>query len=58
MVVLPGGAVSEATIVSGIDPPWPEGERAILDAVTTWRYEPPTLGGTPVAVCTAVSIKS
>jgi TonB family protein len=57
VVVLPDGSVSEATIVSTIDPPWPEGERAILDSVRTWRYEPPTLGGTPVAVCSTFVVK-
>ena len=58
MVVLPDGSVSEAILVDRTDPPWPEGERAILDAVTTWRYEPPTLGGTPIAVCLTVLIQS
>jgi TonB family protein len=56
MVILPDGTVSEATVVATTDPPWPEGERAALDAVKSWRYDPPTLGGTPVAVCATVSI--
>jgi hypothetical protein len=58
MVVLPDGSVSEATVVEKPDPPWPEGERAILDAVKTWRYEPPALSGTPIAVCMTVAIQS
>jgi TonB family protein len=58
IVVLPDGTVSEATVVSRTEPSWPEGERAILDAVATWRYRPPTLGGTPIAVCMTVSIAS
>ena len=57
MVVLPDGRVSEATIVSRTGPPWPEGESAILEAVTKWRFEPPNLGGTPIAVCSTVVIK-
>ncbi len=58
MVVLPDGSVAEAVVVSTTDPPWPEGERAALDAVKSWRYQPPLLGGTPIAVCASISIKS
>lgn len=57
IVVLPDGSVSEARVVSTTDPPWPEAESAVLDAVKTWRYEPPTLGGTPIAVCTTLVIR-
>lgn len=57
MVILPDGTVSEVKIASTTDPPWPEAEGAVLEAVKTWRYEPPTLGGTPIAVCSSVAIR-
>jgi len=57
IVVLPDGSVSEAAVVSTTDPPWPEAESAVVEAVTTWRYEPPTLSGTPISVCTTVVIR-
>jgi TonB family protein len=57
IVVLPDGSVSEARVVSTTNPPWPEAESAVLDAVKTWRYEPPTLGGTPITVCTTLVIR-
>ena len=57
VVILPDGTIGEATVVATTDPPWPEGEAAVLDAVATWRYEPPTLGGTPVAVCSNVVVR-
>jgi TonB family protein len=57
MVILPDGTVSEATVVATTDPPWPEAERAVLDAVKSWRYAPPTLSGTPISVCSTVVIQ-
>jgi TonB family protein len=57
IVVLPDGSVSEAVVVSKTNPPWPEAERAVLDAVKSWRYQPPTLGGTPIAVCSTVFVR-
>jgi TonB family protein len=57
IVVLPDGSVSEAAILSTTDPPWPEAEAAVVEAVKTWRYEPPTLGGTPIAVCSTIAIR-
>lgn len=57
IVVLPDGSVSEAIVVSTTDPPWTEAESAVLNAAKTWRYEPPTLGGTPIAVCTTLVIR-
>jgi TonB family protein len=57
IVVLPDGSVSEAVVVSTTDPPWPEAEAAVVEAVKSWRYEPPTLGGTPISVCSTVVIR-
>jgi TonB family protein len=57
IVILPDGTISEAKVAAATDPPWPEAESAVLEAVKTWRYEPPTLTGTPIAVCTTVVIR-
>jgi TonB family protein len=57
IVILPDGSVSEATVVSTTNPPWPEAESAVLEAVKTWRYEPPVLGGTPIAICSTVFVR-
>ncbi len=57
IVVLPDGSVSEAAVVSTTDPPWPEAESAVVEAVKTWRYQPPTLGGTPISVCTTIVVR-
>ena len=57
IVVLPDGSVSEAAVVSTTDPPWPEAEAAVVESVKTWRYKPPTLGGTPIAVCATIVVR-
>jgi protein TonB len=57
IVVLPDGSVSEAAVVSTTNPPWSEAESAVLEAVKTWRYQPPTLGGTPISVCTTIVVR-
>lgn len=57
LVILPDGSVSEAAVVSSTDPPWPEAEKAAIEGVKTWSYEPPTLGGTPIAVCATLVIR-
>jgi protein TonB len=57
IVISPDGSVSEASLVSTTEPSWPEAEKAVLDAVKSWRYEPPTLGGTPISVCASVAIR-
>jgi TonB family protein len=57
IVIMPDGSVSETKVVTTTEPPWPEAEKAVLDAVKTWRYEPPTLGGTPIAVCSTVFVR-
>lgn len=50
-VIAPDGVVREARVVRSTEPPWPSADRAVEEAVRTWRYEPPTVSGTPVAVC-------
>lgn len=55
--ILPDGSVGRAEILSTTEPPWPEGERAVLEAVKTWRYEPPALGGTPISLCATIVIR-
>ncbi len=57
IVIVPDGSVSEASLVSTTEPPWPEAEKAVLDTVKSWRYEPPTLGGTPISICATVAIR-
>ena len=54
IVIGPDGDVLEASIVDRPVPPWPEAEEAILQAVRQWTYEPVTLDGTPISVCTTV----
>jgi TonB family protein len=55
--ILPDGSVGRAEILSTTEPPWPEGERAVLEAVKAWRYEPPALGGTPISLCATIVIR-
>jgi TonB family protein len=57
IVILPDGTVSEAKVASTTDPPWPEAESTVLEALKTWRYEPSTLGGTPITVCATVVVR-
>lgn len=57
ILIGPFGAVLEATIVHAAEPRWPEAERAILAAVRQWRYEPQTLGGKPITVCSTLVMK-
>lgn len=57
IVIGPFGAVLEATIVHAPEPRWPEAEQAILDTVREWRYEPQTLDGKPITVCSTLILK-
>lgn len=57
ILIGPFGAVLEATIVHASEPRWPEAEQAILDAVRQWRYEPQTLGGKPITVCSTLVMR-
>ena len=57
IVIGPFGAVLEATIVHAPEPRWPEAEQAIIEAVRQWRYEPQTLGGEPITVCSTLVMK-
>lgn len=57
IVIGPFGAVIEATIVHAPEPRWPEAEQAIIEAVRQWRYEPQTLDGKPITVCSTLVMK-
>lgn len=57
LVVGTDGTVTEAKVVRGFEPPWPEAEEAVLSAVRRWRYEPPRLDGTPVSVCSSFLVR-
>jgi TonB family protein len=57
IVVAPEGSVTETKVVRSTDPPWPEAEERILQSVGRWRYEPSSFEGTPIAVCTTVTIQ-
>jgi hypothetical protein len=57
IVIGPFGAVLEATIVHASEPRWPAAEQAILATVREWRYEPQTLGGKPITVCSTLLIR-
>ncbi len=53
LAVLASGDVCGAKIVRGLSP---EVDAAILAAVATWRFQPGTYEGAPVAVATRVSV--
>lgn len=57
IVIGPFGAVLDAKVVYASEPRWPEAEEAILDAVRQWRYEPQTLDGEPITVCSTLMMK-
>ena len=57
IVIGPFGAVLEATIVHASEPRWPEAEEAILATLREWRYEPQTLDGKPITVCSTLVIR-
>lgn len=57
IVIGPFGAVLDAKVVYASEPRWPEAEEAILDAVRQWRYEPQTLDGEPITVCSTLVMK-
>lgn len=57
LVIAPDGGVSEAKVLRTTTPPWPEAEEAVLESVRSWRYEPPSFEGTPIAVCTTVLVQ-
>lgn len=58
VVITRDGEVCGMEIVKSpvIDPPWPEGDRAVLDAVSKWRFKPAILEGFPVDSIMTLSI--
>ena len=52
VVIAPDGAVRDAKILRSI----PLLDRAALDAVAKWRYEPTLLNGVPVPVIIVVAV--
>lgn len=56
IIIGPEGNVLEATIVRSAEPRWPEAEEAILEAVRQWKYEPMSLDGTPISVCSTLML--
>ncbi len=38
------------------EPPWPEAEEAIENAIKKWRYESPVVNGKPTPVCMTVTV--
>ena len=45
VVIDTGGNVVEATMLQSVEPPWPEGDAALLTAIEQWKYEPSELDG-------------
>lgn len=50
------GNVAEATILQSVDPPWPEGDAALLAAIKQWKYEPSTLDGNLIPICMKITL--
>jgi hypothetical protein len=46
------GSIASVRVLRRIktDPPWPEGEEAISEAIRQWRFEPTCVDGRPVRV--------
>ena len=51
------GGVTEAKILQSFDPPWPEGDAALLTAIKQWVYEPTKIEGTLIPVCTKIALQ-
>jgi TonB family protein len=56
VVIDTGGNVSEAKVVQSFDPPWPEGDAAIVEAIRQWKYEPTVLDGNTIPVCAKITL--
>lgn len=58
LVVDQQGTVADAQLLRRArwDPPWPEADAAMLQAVRQWEFKPATVSGTPVQACVTVSI--
>jgi TonB family protein len=50
------GQVAEAKVLQSFDPPWPEGDAAILDAIRRWKYQPTILDGKAIPVCAKITL--
>jgi hypothetical protein len=55
-IIATDGKVSEAKVVSSFDPPWPEGDAALVEAVNQWAYKPSLMDGKPVPVCIKIML--
>lgn len=56
LVIATDGSVYETTLVRRPEPPWPEAEDALLKALRAFRYEPASLDGTPISICTTLML--
>ena len=56
VIISTDGSVSEVKALQTFDPPWPEGEAALIDAVRQWKYEPTVLDGKAIPVCTKITL--
>jgi protein TonB len=56
VIISTDGTVSEVKVVQSFNPPWPEGEAALADAVRQWKYKPTVLEGKPIPVCTKITL--
>jgi TonB family protein len=50
------GNVAEVQVLRSFDPPWPEGDAAIVDAVRQWKYKPTILDGEAIPVCANITL--
>jgi len=55
-IIATDGKVSEAKVVSSFDPPWPEGDAALVEAVKQWAYKPSLMDGKPVPICIKIML--
>jgi TonB family protein len=56
VIIDTGGNVSEAKVLQSFDPPWPEGDAAIIEAIRQWKYEPTVLEGNVIPVCAKITL--
>ena len=56
VVIDTDGNVAEATILQSFDPPWPEGDAALMAAIQQWKYEPSRLDGNPIPICMKITL--
>jgi protein TonB len=55
-IIATDGTVAEATVVRSFDPPWPEGDEALVEAIKQWKYKPTLMDGKPIPVCTKIML--